>query len=254
MKVYFVGAGPGDPELITVKGRRLLEEADVVIYAGSLVNPEILRYAAPGARLYNSAALTLEEILAIMQSAVAKGEKVVRLHTGDPSLYGAIQEQIDALEEQGLPYEIVPGVSSFAAAAAAVKREFTLPGLSQTLILTRRAGRTPVPAAEGLPALSCHRASLCLFLSSQDLAAAATELARGYGEATPAAVVYKASWPEERVIYGTLADIAARAREAGIDRTALLLVGDFLGGSYQRSRLYDPDFSHSFRPGRPTDD
>ncbi|WP_406678497.1 precorrin-4 C(11)-methyltransferase [Moorella sp. ACPs] len=250
MKVYFVGAGPGDPELITVKGRRLLEEAGVIIYAGSLVNPEILKYAPPGAKLYNSASLTLEEVLAIMQEAVARGEKVVRLHTGDPSLYGAIQEQMDALEGLGIPYEIVPGVSSFAAAAAAVRREFTLPGISQTVILTRRAGRTPVPAGESLPDLSRHRASLCLFLSSQDLAAAAAELARGYGENTPAAVVYKASWPEEKIIHGTLGDIAARSREAGIDRTALLLVGDFLAGSYQRSCLYNPAFSHGYREAK----
>ncbi|GEA15296.1 MAG: precorrin-4/cobalt-precorrin-4 C11-methyltransferase [Moorella sp. (in: firmicutes)] len=250
MKVYFVGAGPGDPELITVKGRRLLEEAGVIIYAGSLVNPEILKYAPPGAKLYNSASLTLEEVLAIMQEAVARGEKVVRLHTGDPSLYGAIQEQMDALEGLGIPYEIVPGVSSFAAAAAAVRREFTLPGISQTVILTRRAGRTPVPAGESLPDLSRHRASLCLFLSSQDLAAAAAELARGYGENTPAAVVYKASWPEEKIIHGTLGDIAARSREAGIDRTALLLVGDFLAGSYQRSLLYNPAFSHGYREAK----
>ncbi|WP_258360468.1 precorrin-4 C(11)-methyltransferase [Moorella sulfitireducens] len=247
MKVFFVGAGPGDPELITVKGRRLLEEAGVIIYAGSLVNPEILKYARPEARLYNSASLTLEEVLAIIQEAVAGGEKVVRLHTGDPSLYGAIQEQMDALESLGIPYEIVPGVSSFAAAAAAVKREFTLPGISQTVILTRRAGRTPVPDRENLPDLSRHRASLCLFLSSRDLAAATVELARGYGDDTPAAVVYKASWPEERVVRGTLGDIAARSREAGIERTALLLVGDFLAGPYRRSCLYNPAFSHGYR-------
>ncbi|MBC7325888.1 MAG: precorrin-4 C(11)-methyltransferase [Moorella sp. (in: Bacteria)] len=247
MKVYFVGAGPGDPELITVKGRRLLEEAGVIIYAGYLVNPRVLKYASPGARLYNSASLTLEEVLAIMEEAVAGGIKVVRLHTGDPSLYGALQEQVDALDRLGIPYEIVPGVSSFSAAAAAVKRELTLPGISQTLILTRRAGRTPVPPGERLPDLSRHRASLCLFLSSQDLAAATAELARGYGETTPAVVVYKASWPEEKVVRGTLADIAVKAGEAGIERTALLLVGDFLAGDYQRSRLYDPAFSHGFR-------
>ncbi|WP_338825567.1 Cobalt-precorrin-4 C(11)-methyltransferase [Moorella humiferrea] len=249
MKVYFVGAGPGDPELITVKGRRLLEEADVVIYAGSLVNPEILKYARPEARLYNSASLTLEEVLAIIREAVSEGKRVVRLHTGDPSLYGAIQEQMDALESLGIPYEIVPGVSSFAAAAAAVKREFTLPGVSQTVILTRRTGRTPVPAGENLPDLSRHRASLCLFLSSRDLEAATAELALGYGNETPAAVVYKASWPEERVIYGTLGNIAAKSREAGIERTALLLVGDFLSGPYRRSCLYNPAFSHGYRKG-----
>ncbi|OIQ08872.1 cobalt-precorrin-4 C(11)-methyltransferase [Moorella thermoacetica] len=250
MKVYFVGAGPGDPELITVKGRRLLGEAGVIIYAGSLVNPEILKYAAPGAVRYDSASLTLEEVLAIIRRAIAGGQVVVRLHTGDPSLYGAIQEQMDALERIGIPYEIVPGVSSYAAAAAAIGREYTLPGVSQTLILTRRGGRTPVPEMESLTELSRHRASLCLFLSSQSLAAATAELASGYGPETPAAVVYKASWPEEKVIRGTLGDIAAKAREAGIERTALLLVGDFLAGDYKRSRLYDPAFSHGYRGAR----
>ncbi|BCV21180.1 precorrin-4 C(11)-methyltransferase [Moorella sp. Hama-1] len=247
MKVYFVGAGPGDPELITVKGRRLLGEAGVVIYAGSLINPEILKYVAPGAACYDSASLTLEEVLTLIQQAIARGQIVVRLHTGDPSLYGAIQEQMDALARLGIPFEVVPGVSSFAAAAAAVGREFTLPGVSQTLILTRRGGRTPVPAKESLPELSRHQASLCLFLSSQSLVAASAELAGGYGVETPAAVVYKASWPEERVIKGTLGDIAAKAGAAGIDRTALLLVGDFLAGEYERSRLYDPAFSHGYR-------
>ncbi|MGI9860315.1 precorrin-4 C(11)-methyltransferase [Moorella naiadis] len=247
MKVYFVGAGPGDPELITVKGRRLLGEAGVVIYAGSLINPEILQYAAPGATCYDSASLTLEEVLTLMQQSITRGEMVVRLHTGDPSLYGAIQEQMDALARLGIPFEVVPGVSSFAAAAAAVEREFTLPGVSQTLILTRRGGRTPVPAQESLPELSRHRASLCLFLSSQSLATATAELAGGYGVETPAAVVYKASWPEKKVVRGTLGDIASLAQAAGIERTALLLVGDFLAGGYERSRLYDPAFSHGYR-------
>jgi len=254
MKVYFVGAGPGDPELITVKGRRLLAAAGVVIYAGSLVNPEVLKYTPPGAALYNSASLTLEEVIALIRQAIAAGKTVVRLHTGDPSLYGAVQEQMDALAANDIPYEIVPGVSSFAAAAATVRREFTLPGVSQTVIITRRAGRTAVPAGESLPDLSRHRASLCLFLSSHDLAAATAELAGGYGENTPAAVVYKASWPEERVIHGTLGDIAARAHEAGIERTALLLVGDFLAGSYQRSSLYDPAFHHGCRAARMSHD
>ncbi|MCG9967327.1 precorrin-4 C(11)-methyltransferase [Pelotomaculum terephthalicicum JT] len=247
MKVCFVGAGPGDPELITVKGQKLLARADLIIYAGSLVNPELLNNARPQARCFNSAGMTLEEMLDLMAEAVARGELVVRLHTGDPSLYGAVQEQMDGLAQRGVPFEVVPGVSSFAAAAAAVRREFTLPGVSQTLILTRHEGRTPVPPEEGLAALAGHHASLCLFLSAGSLAAAAAELARGYGPDTPAALVYKASWPEEKVIRGTLADIARRAAAAGINRTALLLTGDFLSAPYRRSSLYDPEFEHSFR-------
>ncbi|MCG0278719.1 MAG: precorrin-4 C(11)-methyltransferase [Thermanaeromonas sp.] len=247
MKVYFIGAGPGDPELITVKGQRLLREAEVVIYAGSLVNPALLSWARPEARIYDSSSLTLEEIIDLMEKAVRRGQKVARLHTGDTSLYSAIQEQIEALEARGIPYEIVPGVSSFSAAAAAVRKEFTLPGQSQTLILTRRAGRTPVPEAENLAALSLHQASLCLFLSAHCLKEAAQELATGYGLEAPAALVYKASWPEERILYGSLADIADRAQKEGIERTALLLVGDFLRGRGQRSRLYHPAFSHGFR-------
>lgn len=250
MKVYFVGAGPGDPELITVKGQRLLKEAEVIIYAGSLVNPALLTWARPGAACYDSASLTLEEIIDLMEQAVKKGQKVVRLHTGDPSLYGAIQEQMEALAARGIPYEIVPGVSSFAAAAAAVGKEFTVPGQSQTLILTRRGGRTPVPPGENLVDLSRHRASLCLFLSAQNFAEAAAELAAGYGKETPAAVVYKASWPEEKIIYGTLENIATKAREEGIQRTALLLVGDFLQGTSTRSCLYHPEFSHGYRRKR----
>lgn len=247
VKVYFVGAGPGDPELITVKGRNLLTRAGLIIYAGSLVNPALLELARPEARCFNSAGMTLEEMLELMVEAVGRGELAVRLHTGEPSLYGAIQEQMDGLALRGVPFEVVPGVSSFAAAAAAVKREFTLPGVSQTLVLTRHEGRTPVPAGQELASLAAHRASLCLFLSAHSLDAAAAELAKGYGPATPAALVYKASWPEEKVIRGTLGDIAGQSAAAGIDRTALLLVGDFLDTPYQRSCLYDPSFEHGFR-------
>ncbi|MDN5347355.1 MAG: precorrin-4/cobalt-precorrin-4 C11-methyltransferase [Clostridia bacterium] len=250
MKVYFVGAGPGDPDLITVKGQKLLAAADLIIYTGSLVNPALLAYTRPQARILNSAGMTLEEILELMVAAAGRGELVVRLHTGDPSLYGAIQEQMDGLARRGVPFEIVPGVSSFAAAAAAVRREFTLPGVSQTLILTRRGGRTPVPPGENLVELARHRASLCLFLSAQSLGQAVAELALGYGPATPAALVYKASWPEEKVIRGTLADITEQTAAAGIERTALLLVGDFLVAPYRRSCLYDPSFDHGFREKR----
>ncbi|HBT47331.1 MAG TPA: precorrin-4 C(11)-methyltransferase [Peptococcaceae bacterium] len=247
MKVYFVGAGPGDPELITVKGRRLLAQAGVVIYAGSLVNPALLAWAHPEAVCYDSSSLTLEEIVEIMEGGVRQGREVVRLHTGDPSLYGALQEQIEALKARGIPYEVVPGVSSFSAAAATLGREFTVPGGSQTLILTRRGGRTPVPPEEDLKTLGAHRASLCLFLSAHCLEEAAAELAHGYGRQAPAAVVYKASWPEEKVLWGTLEDIGIKARQACIDRTALLLVGDFLAGPYRRSCLYHPAFGHGYR-------
>ena len=249
MKVYFIGAGPGDPELMTVKAARILGEAEVVIYAGSLVNPAVLRYVRGGAEIMNSAAMTLEEIIARMEEAVAGGKKVARLHTGDPSLYGALREQLDRLEEKGIPYEIIPGVSSFLAAAATLRREYTLPEGSQTLILTRMEGRTPVPERERLGLLAGHGASLCLFLSAHLIEEAVGELAQGYPLDTPAAVVEKASWPEERVVTGTLADIAARARAAGIEKTALILVGGFLAPSGTRSRLYDGRFTHAFRRG-----
>jgi len=250
MKVYFVGAGPGDPELITVKGLRLLQEAAVVVYAGSLINPELLRWARPEAKLYDSASLTLEETVELMAAAVRRGQTVVRLHSGDPSLFGAIQEQMDRLAAQDIPYEVVPGVSSVAAAAAAVQRELTVPGVSQTVILTRLAGRTPVPARQDLAELARHRATLALFLSSHLLEEATARLAAGYDPQTPAALVYKASWPEQRVWRGELGAAAAYAKEAGIDRTALLLVGDFLAASGTRSRLYDGSFAHGWRGKR----
>jgi precorrin-4/cobalt-precorrin-4 C11-methyltransferase len=246
VKVYFVGAGPGDPELITVRGKRLLEGAEVVIYAGSLVNPAVLQYAAK-ASLYDSSALTLEEIVDLMERSVAQGKTVVRLHSGDPTVYGAIQEQIERLEERGIPYEIVPGVSSFTSAAAVLGKELTSPGLSQTVILTRAAGRTPVPEAESLASLAGHRCTLCLFLSSRRLKEAARELAQGYGEDAPAALVYRASWPDQKVLVGTLKDLPSAARAQGIDRTALLLVGGFLSVKGRRSKLYHPDFYHGFR-------
>lgn len=247
MKVYFIGAGPGDPELITVKGARLLAEADVVIYAGSLVNPAVLRYAAETAERYDSAGLTLEEIMGVMERSVRAGKTVARLHSGDPSLYGAIGEQMDRLAERGIPYEVVPGVSSCLAAAATLGREFTVPGGTQTLILTRIAGRTPVPPAERLGLLAAHRASMAVFLSVHLIEEVASELAEGYPPLTPVAVVEKASWPTERVVLGTVADIAAKVKEAGIERTALVLVGDFLAAAGARSGLYDPGFSHGWR-------
>ena len=247
--VHFVGAGPGDPELITVKGKRLLEEADVIIYAGSLVNPQLLSLAKPGAEIHNSAPMTLEEVLAVMERAEAEGKTTVRLHTGDPSVYGAHREQMDALDERGIGYDVTPGVSSFLAAAASLKKEYTLPDVSQTVILTRKAGRTAVPEREDLKSLAKHRATMVIFLSVGQLEEVAEDLAPSYGWDAPAAVVYKASWEDERIVRGTLADIAGRTREAGITKTALIAVGGFLGDDYQLSRLYDKTFTHGFRRG-----
>ncbi|MCL2337138.1 MAG: precorrin-4 C(11)-methyltransferase [Firmicutes bacterium] len=247
-KVYFVGAGPGDPELITVKGAKLLSQAQVVIYAGSLVNPALLDLCLPGTEIHNSAGMNLEEITGVMIEAYRAGKRVVRLHTGDPSLYGAIQEQIDILEQQEIPYAAVPGVSSFLAAAAALPRELTLPGVSQTVILTRMEGRTPVPERESIRSLAAHRSTMCIFLSVHMLDKLTAELITGgYPANTPAAVVEKASWPDERSFTGTLADIAAKAEGSGVNRTAMIIVGDALGAGYRPSYLYDADFAHGFR-------
>lgn len=248
-RVYFIGAGPGDPELITLKGARIIGEADVVIYAGSLVNPEVLRSVKPGCSVYDSSAMTLEEISALMLDSVFQGKTVARVHTGDPGIYGAVGEQISILKEHDIEFEIVPGVSSFAAAAAALKKEYTLPGGSQTVILTRLEGRTPVPKEQRLGELARHRASMAIFLSVHMVEKVVEELLSGYGEDTPAAVVQKASWPEEKIITGTLGDIAQKVKAEGIERTALILVGDFLGEHEQRSRLYDRNFTHSYRRG-----
>lgn len=247
--VYFVGAGPGDPELITLKGKRLLEEADLVLYAGSLVNPELLRFVRPGVPCHDTAGLTLEEAIALIRDGVAGGGTVVRLHTGDPALYGAIQEQIDALEKEGIPYRVVPGVSSFLAAAALLGRELTVPGGTQTVILTRKGGRTPVPPAESLRELGKHGSTICLFLSAGLLDQAAGDLMLHLAPETPAALVERASWSDGRVILTTLGRLAADAREAGITRTALVFVGEFLSSRGKRSRLYDPCFSHGYRQG-----
>jgi precorrin-4/cobalt-precorrin-4 C11-methyltransferase len=246
-QVIFVGAGPGDPELITLKGIKAIEQAQVVIYAGSLVNPEILLYAPQDAEVHNSASMTLEQVLEVMDRSVKAGKRVARVHTGDPSIYGAIQEQIDQLENMGISYAVIPGVSSFLAAAASLRREYTLPGVSQTVILTRIEGRTPVPQKERLGELAKHRATMGIFLSVQDIERVMQELREGYQPETPVAVVYKASWPEEKIIRGTLENIAQKVREQGVSKTALILVGDFLGDEYERSLLYHPGFSHEFR-------
>jgi len=244
--IFFLGAGPGDPELITLKGYRLLQEADLVVYAGSLVNEKVLEYTKPGTRLINSAHLNLEEIMSLMVEASQKGDKVVRLHTGDPSLYGAIGEQMEVLLTQQIPYQVVPGVSSFLAAAASLKKEYTVPDGTQTLIITRLEGRTPVPDKEKLSSLAAHGASMAIFLSVGMIDQVVKELLEVYAPDTPAAVVEKASWPGEQIIQGTLQDLAVKIKEAGIKKTALILVGNFLKNSGQ-SKLYDKEFTHEYR-------
>lgn len=251
MQVYIVGAGPGDPELITVKGQRLLGAADVVIYAGSLVNPALLSLAKQGAKIYNSASMTLAEVVETIEAAAMAGETVVRLHTGDPSIYGAIQEQMDALKERGISCEVVPGVSSFLAAAAALKQEYTLPEISQTVIITRNEGRTPVPEKEKLASLAAHNATMCIFLSVHMLSEVVRELiAGGYAPETPIAIVQKASWPEEKIVRATLATIEQAAKNADITRTAMIVVGQCLHADYALSRLYAPEFGHMYRDAK----
>ena len=246
--IHFVGAGPGAPDLITLRGAALLEQADCVIYAGSLVNPALLERTKQGCEIHNSAAMTLEQVLAVMEAMEAAGKDTVRLHTGDPSLFGAIREQMDALDARGIPYDDTPGVSSFSGAAAALNAEYTLPGVSQTLIISRMAGHTPVPEGENLAALARHGTSLVLFLSSGLLEQVQEELLRGgYGPKTPAAIVYKATWPEQAVYRCTVSTLAATAREHRVTKTALITVGGFLGDKYDRSKLYDPAFTHGYR-------
>lgn len=246
--ISFVGAGPGDVDLITVKGRRLLEKADVVIYAGSLVSREHLTFCKKGCKFYDSASMTLEEVIEVMEREYRQGKSIVRLHTGDPSIYGAIKEQMDLLKERGIEYEVVPGVSSFTASCAAIKGEFTLPGISQTIIITRLEGRTPVPNTESLELLAAHKASMAIFLSVGNMERAVKKLKQGYGRSdVPVAVVYKATWEDQKVIIGTLDDIAQKVKDHGIKNFAMILVGDFINGKYERSRLYDPSFSHGFR-------
>lgn len=248
MQVYIVGAGAGDPELITVKGQKLLQKADVIIYAGSLVNPELLRLAKKGAKIHDSASMTLLEVIETIEKAVAKAQMVVRLHTGDPSIYGAIQEQMDALKKKNIDFEVVPGVSSFLATAAALKQEYTLPGISQTIIITRNEGRTPVPEREKLRSLAAHQATMCIFLSITMLLDVVEELIEGgYAPDTPIAIVQRASWPEQKIVRATLETIVAEIADKGIDRTAMIVVSRCLGADYELSRLYAPEFSHMFR-------
>ena len=249
--VHFVGAGPGAPDLITLRGAELLRAADCIIYAGSLVNPALLALARDGCAVYNSAEMTLEQVLAVMQEQERLSHETVRLHTGDASLYGAIREQMDQLDRLGIAYDDVPGVSSFCGAAAAACAEYTLPGISQTVIIARMAGRTPVPEREALSKLAAHGASMVIFLSAGMLPAVQEALLQGaYTEATPAALVYKATWPEEKVVRCTLGTLAQAGADHQITKTALILVGDFLApAGYDRSKLYDPGFTTEFRKG-----
>jgi len=248
--LYFVGAGPGDIELVTVKGMKRLQEADIVIFTGSLVNRDILSYCKKTAQIFNSAEMDLPEILEVIQLGANQGKNMVRLHTGDPSLYGAIREQMDELEKRGIEFEIIPGVSSFVAAASRIKAEFTLPGVSQTVIITRKEGRTGSSEGGRLSELAKHKASMAIFLSVRSIPQVVEELLTGYEENTPAAVVYKATWPDEKIIRGTLKDIAPKVSREKIDRHAQILVGDFMGSSYELSKLYDSSFTHMYRSGK----
>ena len=248
--VHFVGAGSGAPDLITLRGARLLGEADVVIYAGSLVNPELLTLTKPGCELHDSAKLTLEEVIALVEAAERMGKTTVRLHTGDPSIYGAVREQFDELAKRGIAFDVCPGVSSFCGAAAALRTEYTLPDVSQTVIITRAAGRTPVPERESIRSLAAHGATMGLFLSTALTETLQGELlAGGYVAETPAAIVYKATWPEEKIFRCTVGTLHETAEENGLRKTALIVVGRCLGEEYLRSMLYHPDFTTECRKG-----
>lgn len=250
-QVHIVGAGPGDPELITRKGYRLVQEADVVIYAGSLVNPAILEACKEGCEIHNSASMSLDDVLAVTKASVAEGKTVVRLHTGDPAIYGAIQEQMDALKEMGITYDVTPGVSSFLATAAALQQEYTLPNVTQTVIITRMEGRTPMPEKEKLSMLASHGATMCIFLSVQMIDKVAAELIEGgYDKTTPVAIVIKASWPDQRIIRGTLETIADVVAEEGVIRQAMIVVSRVLDTDYELSKLYDKGFAHMYRDAK----
>lgn len=249
--VNFVGAGCGAADLITIRGKRLLEQADVIIYAGSLVNPELLTYAQEGCEIHNSAYMTLDEVLNVMQDAERRGLSTARLHTGDPSLYGAIREQMDRLEQLGIPYDICPGVSAFCGAAAALRAEYTLPDVSQTVIITRMAGRTPVPESECIERLAAHQSTMVIFLSTGMLTELSEKLIQGgYAPDTPAAIVYKASWKDEKILRCRISGLAETAEKYGIRKTALITVGRFLGDDYSLSKLYDSAFETEFRKAK----
>ena len=249
--VHIVGAGPGDPELITRKGYRLVSEADIVIYAGSLVNPEILKACKKDCEIHNSATMNLDEVIEVIKRGAAEGKAIVRLHTGDPAIYGAIQEQMDRLQELGITYAVVPGVSSFLATAAALKQEYTLPNVSQTVIITRMEGRTPMPPKEKLAMLAAHEATMSIFLSVQMMDKVVEELIKGgYSPKTPVAIVVKASWPDQRIIRGTLETIADIVSQEGVLRQAMIVVSKVLDSDYELSKLYDKGFSHMYRSAK----
>ncbi len=247
MKVYFIGAGPGDPELLTIKAKKIIEKADIVIYAGSLINKDIIKLAKQDARTYDSSGMNLEKVLGIFKKQKSKHTIIARIHSGDPSIYGAIQEQMDWCKKQKIDYYVIPGVSSFQAAAASLKQELTLPGVSQTVILTRISGRTKVPEKEGLRRLAKGRATMVIFLSIDRIDEVVEEIKESYGLNTPVAVVERVSFTEERKITGTLGDITQKVKKAGIARQALIIVGDVLRRNYQKSKLYDKNFNHMFR-------
>jgi precorrin-4/cobalt-precorrin-4 C11-methyltransferase len=250
-KVVFIGAGPGDPELITLKGKKWLEQADIVIYAGSLLNPEYLKYCKKGVELHDSAKMSLPEVQKVMVTGVKAGKLVARVHDGDPSFYGAIQEQMTFLDKEGIGYFRIPGVSCLQGGAAALNRELTLPNISQTVIITRPEGRTPVPEAESIRKLAVHQATMVIFLGTPHITRVVEELQKGgYPKDTPAQVVYKATWPEQKIVKGTLADIVAKVKAEGITETALIFVGKVLDPqAYDLSKLYDPKFTTGFRKG-----
>ena len=247
--VYFIGAGPGDVDLITVKGRDILSKADVVIYAGSLVSKEHISFCKEQVEVHNSASMTLEQVIEVMKEGEAKGKIIVRLHTGDPAIYGAIKEQMDELDKLDIKYAVIPGVSSFTAAAAAIQKEFTLPSVTQTVILTRVEGRTPVPEGERLERLAEIGASMAIFLSISMIDKVVDKLRKGYGRNVPIAVVERATWEDERSIIGTLDDICEKVKAANITKCAQILVGDFIDCEYDKSLLYDKSFTHMFRKG-----
>lgn len=249
MKVYFIGAGPGDPELLTVKGKKLLRNCRCCIYAGSLVSPAVLDLIPPEAKSYDSSVLSLEDIVNIYREAKREGTDVVRLHSGDPSIYGAIREQMNGLDRLGIEYEVVPGISSFQAAAAILKAELTIPEIAQTIILTRVPGRTDVPKEQDLNQLARSKATLCIFLSIDQIEKVTEVLIPHYGEGCPVAVVYRASWPDQTVITGILGDIAQKTRAGGIRKSAMIIVGQALSRDMPPSRLYDAAFSHGCRKG-----
>ena len=250
MRVYFIGAGPGDPELLTIKAGKIIKKADIIVYAGSLINKDIIKSAKKNARLYDSSHMSLEEVLRVIRRAKPAEKIIARIHSGDPSIYGAIQEQMDWCQKQEIDYCVIPGVSSFQAAAASLKQELTLPGVSQTVILTRISGRTKVPAKEDLQRLAQSRATMVIFLSIDRIDDVIKKIKKNYGLATPVAVVEKVSLPEERIITGRLGNIARKVKEAGITRQALIIIGDVLRKNYQKSKLYDKDFDHMFRKKR----